>query len=126
MSAIAHSARVPVPGDLDYTVVEILIEELGPDTVALLIDCFSDETATTLSTLTATREVEVQLRLFHTIRGSALNLGMAEVAALASRLEARSGAGELVGGSNIALLSRRVEQALLACREMMDRHLSDR
>lgn len=105
---------------VDTVVVDILIEELGRDTVALLLDSYRDETRAALDSLLDGVETVEQARLFHTLRGAALNLGMAEVAALSGRLEARAQRGDRVGEANMRLLDRLSRDAQAACREALD------
>ncbi|MEM7668073.1 MAG: Hpt domain-containing protein [Pseudomonadota bacterium] len=107
----------PPPGGTDDTsVITILTEELGSDTVALLLDSYCEETDAILATLLAGADASAQAEYFHAIRGSALNLGMTALAALAARLERRAIGGEIVGEANIRLLGRLSGEAVTACR----------
>ncbi|MGM0659546.1 MAG: Hpt domain-containing protein [Pseudomonadota bacterium] len=79
---------------IDWDHVRKLRDEIGADAFEEVVEMFLDEVETEIETLRAppgARDLEVQL---HFIKGSALNLGFAEFAALCQKGEAAASGGQ--------------------------------
>ena len=79
---------------IDWKRVEELKDEIGPDDFSEVADMFlqeADETVSALGGGLAEQDVESQL---HFLKGSALNLGLSELAAICQDGERKAAAGQ--------------------------------
>jgi HPt (histidine-containing phosphotransfer) domain-containing protein len=100
---------------IDWKRVDELKEEIGPEGFAEVADMFLDEAEGAVKALLRgipAEEVEAQL---HFLKGSALNLGLSELAAICQDGERRAAAGEgaLVDVSLVASVWRASRAGLL-------------
>jgi histidine phosphotransfer protein HptB len=100
---------------IDWTRVDELRAEIGADGFAEVADMFLEEADQAVQTLLAglpAEEVEGQL---HFLKGSALNLGMADLAAICQDGErkAAAGHGALVDMQRVATIYQSSRQMLL-------------
>jgi CheY-like chemotaxis protein len=77
----------PLP-DLDEAVLERLTQDAGPGAVATLFDAWRQGVVQDLSELERAGEPAARRQAAHTIRGTAANLGMVQLAAVAAQAEA--------------------------------------
>jgi histidine phosphotransfer protein HptB len=100
---------------IDWKRVDELREEIGADGFAEVADMFLEEADQAVLTLTAglpADQVEAQL---HFLKGSALNLGLSDLAAICQDGERRAAAGHgaLVDLAEVARVYHRSRQTLM-------------
>lgn len=79
---------------IDWKRVEELRDEIGPDGFAEVADMFLDEADQAVQALVQGLSVNAIEGQLHFLKGSALNLGLAELAALCQDEERRAAAGQ--------------------------------
>lgn len=78
---------------IDWARVSELVDEIGAETFADLLDMFTQEVSEGVERLRVAQTPVRQVPEFHFLKGAALNLGLAEMAELCAEGEKRATAG---------------------------------
>jgi histidine phosphotransfer protein HptB len=98
---------------IDWKRVEELREEIGPDGFIEVADMFLDEAEGAVrALLTGLPDHEVEGQL-HFLKGSALNLGLSELAAICQEGERKAAAGQPVDLAQVAAIWQASRRGLL-------------
>jgi HPt (histidine-containing phosphotransfer) domain-containing protein len=100
---------------IDWKRVDELREEIGSDGFIEVADMFLDEAEQAVSTLMAGLPPDQLEGQLHFLKGSALNLGLSDLAAICQDGERKAAAGQaaLVDTAEVARVYRRSRQLLL-------------
>ena len=101
-------------GMIDWIRVDELRDEVGEDDFAEVLEMFFDEAASVLGTLGA-GDTEATMRDLHSLKGCALNIGLADVSDLCRNYEST-----LMAKPDAAINVDAIRDAFLASKEIME------
>lgn len=99
---------------IDWERVDCLLAEIGDADFKEVVDLFLEEVEGVLGRLSPQARPRQQEADLHFLKGSALNLGFADLAALCQAEERRAASGSPIDGAPIVALYAASRQAFLA------------
>jgi HPt (histidine-containing phosphotransfer) domain-containing protein len=102
---------------IDQERVTLLRDDLGPDGVEVVTEIFTEDAQMLLRQIGSATTASAQEANLHRLRGGALNLGFAALAAACAKHERRAREGVMMPPADVGVLERMCSASLAALAE---------